>query len=463
MSTAPSSAQRGMDCQWQAMIAFQNGRFREAYNLYIEAEALYRQARDAGEYWVTTRLFLMQSSVLRCLEELLDESPDLLDNCRSSAERFLDACSQSKISAEIKPDRVFEALAFRAWREDYLKGVHAFSAAAVASKRGDVANARRILEDFIERTKEGGDQENDALCALARSKKEMLSTQQELQKRPQERNVRIVVSGYLRAAKVSRLPVKSTSKQRNRFSAFRASFLSEALKFRAFDSLRQMRLPEPSLIKAQRYLARAVQYARRAASLGDFPKYHSIYLDYWHGLVSERVHLMAFMSRGDPADYDAALRTWQNATRAAEQLCEHADEESFFPNRFYSLDDLRLEGEVLGAARAFREKRWSDCAQFLESWREQLPQEFSWSWRDVNVNIRLLGAKTIDAIVSADYERLPSLRRDLMNASKSEPAGGAARYFAEGVARLPEIARNESLLNATLDSPKRIGEPHCGL
>lgn len=70
----------------------------------------------------------------------------------------------------------------------------------------------------------------------------------------------------------------------------------------------------------------------------------------------------------------------------------------------------------------------------------------------MNVNIRLLGAKAIDAITSGDYAKVPSICRELRNASQSEPAGDAARYFAEGVARLPEIASNKPLLEATLDS-----------
>lgn len=452
MSTAPTAAQRGRDFQERARIAFQHGRFQEAYNLYIEAESLYREALDAGEYWVTTRLFFMQSSALRCLEQLIEETPALLSTYRSVAEKFLDDWSPAKISTDIHRDRVLEGLAFRAWRESYLPGVDDFSAAAAATKTGDVANARKILEAFIERTKDTGGQETDALIALSRSKIEMLRTQQERQKRPQERNMRIIATGYLRAAKVSRLPVNSPSTQHKRFSAFRAWFLSNALKFRAFELLRQMRMPEPFLIKAERFLRRAVKYARRAVSLSDFPQYHPVYLNYWHELISERMHLMAFMSNGNPADYDAAVRAWQNALKAAEQLCEHADEDSIFPNRFYSLSDLRLEGDFLTAARAFREKRWSDCVRLLDNWREKLPPEFVWSWRDANVQIRLLGAKTINSIMSGNNEMIPSLCRTLIDLSKSEPAGGAARYFATEIASLREKAKTPILFELALDS-----------
>lgn len=452
MSEYRTAAQRGMDCQRRAMSVFQSGRFQDAYDLYIEAESLYRKALDAGEDWVTTRLFFMQSSALRCLEQLMEDTPGLLSTYRSTAEKFLDDWPTAKISKEIHHERVHESLAFRAWRESYLDGVDDFSAAAAARKAGDLTNARKILEAFIERTRQSGGVETDALVALARSKIEMLPTQQELQKRPQERNTRIVATGYLRAAKVSRLPANSHSKQHNRFTAFRYWFLCNALKFRAFEELRQMDVPRPSLIKAERFLKRAVKHARKAVSLGEFPRDHPVYLEYWHEIIAERMHLLAFMNHGNPNDYDNAVKAWQNSLKMAEQLCEHSGEDSVFPNRFYCIVDLRLEGGFLAAAKAFRESRWSDCVQFLENWREGLPPEFKWSWRDVNVQIRLLGAKTIDAIVSGNKEMLPSLCRELIDLSKSEPAGGAAKRFASEITRLREKAKNTTLFELTLDS-----------
>jgi hypothetical protein len=113
-----------------------------------------------------------------------------------------------------------------------------------------------------------------------------------------------------------------------------------------------------SLAEAQRYLARAVKYAQRAASLlDDFPQRHIDYLNYWHGIFSERAHLLTYMTGGDNADFDSARHAWQGALGAAKRLCEQDGGESFFPNRFYSIEELRIEQYFLDAAKAFRERR----------------------------------------------------------------------------------------------------------
>lgn len=77
MPAAHDTVQRGKDCQKQAKEAYENGDFEQAYHHYVEAETLYREARDNRQYWVTDRLFFMQSSALRCLEAVLDERPAL--------------------------------------------------------------------------------------------------------------------------------------------------------------------------------------------------------------------------------------------------------------------------------------------------------------------------------------------------------------------------------------------------
>ena len=72
----------------------------------------------------------------------------------------------------------------------------------------------------------------------------------------------------------------------------------------------------------------------------------------------------------------------------------------FFPNRFYSIEDLRIDQYFLNAAKAFREWRWPHCICLLETWRDKCPKESLWSWRGVNVYIRLLATKTINAVLS---------------------------------------------------------------
>jgi hypothetical protein len=345
MSNAEIAAQRGKDRQRWAQVEFENGRIHEAYDLYTEAESQFREAFDGGEHWVATRLFFTQSTVVRCLEELIEDTPSFLNTYRSCAGRLLHEWPLSRIKAEIHHDHVGEAFAFRAWRDSYLKGSHEFAAAAIATNEGNVETAKEILSGFIERMKNNGDEEADALCAIARSKIAMLPVFKERRKTPSARDSGVIVPGYLRAARASQLPPGSRSKQRERIAAFRATFLSEALKYRAFDLLRQMRDPQSVLQKAQCLFARATEYARRAESRGEFPPCHAAYLYYWHQVVTERAHLVAFMVRNDPADYDFAVEAWKEALTAMEHLCSERDESDFFPNNFLSLADLRLEGE----------------------------------------------------------------------------------------------------------------------
>ena len=209
-----------------------------------------------------------------------------------------------------------------------------FSEADVALGEGDIERARSILGEFVARMETSYDAEADALCAVARTKLEMLPVRAELRKHDQQRNIRTITRGFLRAARVSYLPHESKSRQRKRCAAYRAWFLSHALRWRAVSLLRdtEMQLPVSSLAKAQCYFARAVRYATRATSLLDeFPHVHVLYLNYWHGMVAERAQLLTYMAGGDIAAFDSARRAWQGALSAAEQLCQYGGEESFFP------------------------------------------------------------------------------------------------------------------------------------
>lgn len=274
-------AQLGKDYQRQAKQAYENGEFEQAYHLYDEAETLYRKAQDEGESWVITRLFFMQSSVLRCLEAILDDRPILFGVYHSKVEIFLEEWTEEKINIHLVPKQRHNAIAFRAWRESYLKGLHEFSLASRALDQGDVPSARKTLKEFIARMEASKDEEAEMLCALARSKIEMLPVLAERRKHEQQRNISVIASGYLRAARVSYLPKNAQPRQRQLFAAYRAWFSSDALKWRAFSMLREKSLLIPSLAKAQRYFTRAVKYAQRAAQLGDFPSHHAVYLTYW--------------------------------------------------------------------------------------------------------------------------------------------------------------------------------------
>lgn len=440
--------------QQAAKSAFDRGNFEQAYHFYIDAEDIYRQGYDTPR----DRVFFMQSSALRCLEEILDDRPDLLNAYRTIAESFLQEWTESKISTTLSSGRVQEALAFRMWRDSYFKGVDEFGAASIAVEQSDLEKARQILDGFIQRMERNADPLSDALCAVARSKREMIAVREERQKPEDRRDLHTIALGFLRAARVSMPPKGSSSRQHQRIAAFRAWYLSDALKFRAFALLPKEHVPKRvtvSLAKAEKYLARAIKYANKGITVAgatDFPRTHVEYLTYWHEIVSERLHLLLFMVGGDDTEFELALKAWQKALSAAEQLSKQYGEESIFPNRFYSLKDLRIESFFLDAARAFRERRWPDCIALLEGWQQEFPKWYSWSWRDINVRIRLLGTKAIQALLNNDYKELSDLCKELMKISLLEPVGPAAQYFAEEVQRLPEKMGQRNLLNLVLDS-----------
>lgn len=161
------------------------------------------------------------------------------------------------------------------------------------------------------------------------------------------------------------------------------------------------------------------------------------------------------MTSGDNADFDSAWQAWQRALDAAEKMCQEGGEESFFPNRFYSMQDLKIEQYFLGAAKAFQERKWTDCMSLLENWREECPQEYLWSWRSINVYIRLLGTKIINAIMARNIGELPTLCANLKNISQSEPIGSAAQYFVGEILHLQEKRNDEQFFNFVLASLAR--------
>jgi len=450
MPTAHDKALLGNDYQNQAKQAYENGEFEEAYYLYVEAETLYREAINGREFWVDTRLFFTQSSALRCLELILDDKYFLSDVYLSKVRKFLDDWTEEKIISRISDKHRTEAFVFRSWRESYLKGLKQFSLASQALNQGDLVNAKRILDEFIAKMESSQNADAKELRVLARSKIEMLPVHVELRKHEQQRNILVIASGFLRAARVSYLPKKednSNFSERQLCAAYRAQYCSDALKWRAFSVLRNK-----NLVKAEHYFTKAVAYAKKAASLGDFPRHHAVYLSYWRETVTERLYLLTYMANGSDADFNWAQRAWQRALGAAESMCKNVGEESFFPNRFYSMQDLRLEQYFLDAAKAFKESRWTKCINQLEYWRAECPQEFLWSWRSVNVYIRLLGTKIINAIERGDNDQLPRLCNDLKNISSSEPIGSATRFFVDNVVMLPVRRRNRSQFSSVLAS-----------
>jgi hypothetical protein len=96
----------GLKLQQQARTAFSNGDCRVAYSLYQQAAAEYRRFyATAGD-----RVFFMENSALRCLEELLEDNPELYSTYTRDARLHLNAWTLEAISGQISRGRQPEAL-----------------------------------------------------------------------------------------------------------------------------------------------------------------------------------------------------------------------------------------------------------------------------------------------------------------------------------------------------------------
>jgi len=165
--------EQGIFCQEKARSAFDACDFEEAFYLYQEAEKLYRE----GYEWLGDRVFFMQASALRCLEELLDDGRlDFYDLYQAQAKAFFKDWNESEIKATLGrgyrgkySHRIEEALAFWLWKKSYFEGSFEFRAANAAIEYGDFEKARQIFDEFILRLESSTYPESDALCTITRS------------------------------------------------------------------------------------------------------------------------------------------------------------------------------------------------------------------------------------------------------------------------------------------------------
>lgn len=429
------SQQHGLWLQDEAMRAFEAGDYREAYPLYKEAAAAYREAFT----FPGSRVFFVEATALRCLEQLLEAGhEDTLQAYAQDASRFFAEWNEDSIRQRVLWSDSDAALAFLLWRKSFQQTTPVFVSAAAAVKRGDFEAAHLILEEVIARVEsDSSNPEADAIAAIGRSKLAILTAQRELRKPKGARSFSVLADAYNAAAEASRLPEGSTSRQRDRLSAFRDWFLSCSFKFQAFRILNaEAQQPNEALIEAESKLEQAITSAGAAIAAsraGDFPEVHLHYLSFWKAICAERSALLSFMLDGRDSSLQNARGAWQDAVREAEWFATRGASASVFPNRFYSVEDLRLEEVFLSAAFHFRHQKWDQCARTLIRWQEQLPSEFRWSWRDIQVLIRLLVAKALDAFERRDEQDLVRACAKLEEVARTEPIGRTGRLLAAEV------------------------------
>jgi hypothetical protein len=430
--------QLGDSCDEKAKSAFEKGDFKEAYLLYAEAESHYRE----GFSWPGEKVFFAQHDALRCLEQLIEQGQlEFYEDYKKRAKAFFKEWTEDVIKTRFShgwrgkyAHRMEEALAFRLWRKSFFEGSFVFRNVEAAVLVGDFEKARGILDEFIQRLKESIDPESDALLAIARSKREILTAREELRKPKNLRNIVAIIASYKYAADVCQLPEHTRSRQRERIAVYGDWFRSHQYKFMAFSCLRDEKMkpdPEHALFEAEQNVMRAIDYAKRAIlnPYGvNFPKSHLQYLTFWQVVVSERLHLLRFMKEGDEREYELCMQDWQLALDIAEDFVNQYGEESIFPNRFYSLEDLRLEEEFLKAAHALKQQKLLNCINSLEIWRRKFPSEYYWSWKDLQIYIRLHVVRALQSFFDRNQQNLTKICEELKKVKK-EPIGRVGRFL----------------------------------
>lgn len=425
------SVDRGQLCQRQAQKFFEAEDYEEALHIYEEAERLYRDGYEPPG----SRVFFMQTTVLRCLEELLGAGGvEFFSQYQQKAFAFFSEWTDYKIREHIAARDREQALDFRLWRESYSKATPQFTAANAALARKAFEEARQCLDELISNLQKNPFPESDALCSIARTKREIIKVIEERQKPENEQSVSEIVEAYKAAASASRLPESSTSRQRHRIDAYRDIHMSQAFKFEAFAWLRREVQPNPmqALSNAAQLLAKAWKKAELAVSKGaveQFSESHVLYLRFWHVVVLERLQILKYVETRIEEDFMKAVQAWEEALSIAQKFVNEYGERRIFPNRFYSLDDLRIEEIFLKSLHAFLQKKWSLSVDYLEDWRRKLPAEFRFSWRDMQVNIRLLFAKALRGFSEGNQLDLREAATELSRLGSAEPIGNVGRFL----------------------------------
>lgn len=430
---------QGNNCRRKAKLEFERGNFEEAYNYYAEAEKHYRQ----GYLFPGKEVFFSQYDGLRCLENLIEEGRiEFFEVYEKKVKKFLEEWTEGTIKASFEsggwPRDKYDIeyiLTLRSWRKSFYDINIKLYFAKVHEIKEEFDKSKQIYDKLIQKiySEYQNDPEYDALLAIVKSKREILTVKEELQKPEDMRDLSIIVSGYQRAAEACKLPEDTKSRQYKRINAFKDWFVSHKFKFLAFKCLQKdMVDPEKRLTGSERYFSMAIDHARKAIfsrEYAEFPEGHLWYLIYWHSIVCERLHLFRFMQGGEDKDYNLALKSWRDAMHAANKLIQQTGEESIFPNRFYSLKDLELEKEFLKAAHGFRHQKWHKCVKHLEHYCRNFPIEFYLSWRHIQLYIRLLVSKAL--LARGNNPILFDISSKLKDIRYSEPVGNAARYLCD--------------------------------
>lgn len=219
----PDKIKKARIFQKQAAWAFDMAEYETALDLYIKAEQLYRQSYSSpGD-----RVFFMQASVIRCLEELTESGQvDLIPERQKKTTAFFKEWTIEKLRRQISRQRQREAMAFFAWRQSNFSTQFLFDNVTAAISACNYKYAFTILSQIVEFAKNSDDIEADALLSIANSKIELIAVKEEMAKPVHLHDLEKIAIAYDKAAQASQLPADSKSIQKPRINGFHYWFNS---------------------------------------------------------------------------------------------------------------------------------------------------------------------------------------------------------------------------------------------
>lgn len=424
---------KGIDFQKKARTAIQSADYQEAYHLYKQAEASFRDAYTS----LGDRVFFNQCSALRCLEVLLIEEDrvDIAGLLAKETEDFLTEWTDAEIRMSVTTLRRKEAFAFRMWRQTFSLGGNYLYKASATLREGNFENARSILDQLIENLKIHPPTQTVAkLSTLAKIKRELITINKELNKPVALRNLSEIATAYMRASDIASQQSPGEGPNMIMYGYWYKSFgykyeaqlvLSERLSLPDIDLVSRLR-------KAESKLNLAVEEASKVINgplSNDFPISHYNKLKFWHAVVCKRLYSHVFIETGNSEDFTSSVKAWDSSLEIARDLVESKGESALFPNIYYSLKDLELDIQILDAMHAFKNRDWASCKAHLYKWQQDLPEEFHWSWRAVQVRIRFLLLEAITSFIGEDYSKLRSSCDAMGKLAKTEHIGNVGRMI----------------------------------
>lgn len=415
-----SQIEWGKSYQREARAALSREDFELALTLYDRAAGCF----EAGYDGLGDRIFFMEASALRCLEELSEVNAYWSIIYRQRGRNFLEKWTVGVVDSSVTRQRRAEAHAFILWRKSYFNRSHGIVLANRAIDSEDWAEAAQHLDLLVSELEKSSNPNDLIIKAIAKTKQLLLPLRIELSKDPKRRDFPTMYRALLQASKKSFIPGLHDERGL-RLLAFRHLHLSNALKFRAFEAIGAEGSPEQYLPLSSILLSRALRHAKKAADLGAPVGGHVPYLEYWKAIVTQRHDFIVFMLTGELEAIERARANWSRACTIAARATH------LFPNRYYSLEDLELEGRFLEAASAFRNGEYPAALEHLEYLLEHYPRDFVWSWREMNLRVRLLGLRALNLVLQGDRSKVAEEVRAMRNLSQNEPIGDAARVFVE--------------------------------